>query len=319
MKRSRQSEQYTGWLSGFGSGTWLLLLICSQSPVNAERVFGLTPTASGQSLFKLNATKFVNGTFSNLTELGVQAYLKKDYAEAEQLFSSALEKARQQNLNDGRMAKILTNLGSVYREQHRYTESEKAFKDALAMAKANMSSDRASLNYVVKQYSGLLRKTDRTFEAGLLEEAARNDFRTTVQLAYADTQPIEIDPFFARARGENSAFLSRKFQWTADNAIADRYRRRYQGEIALEQYPVLAIESFGLGIPDERAILPGVVPVKCACHHNSPASLPPQMMPDYQVIELIRLRRQQAFAMMNQAGIAHPRPRHGRRRCGRAF
>lgn len=316
MKRSRQSEQRVGWLSGFRSGTWLLLLICSQSPVNAEQLFELTP---GQSLFKLNATKFANGTLSTLTEQGVQAYLSKDYVEAEQLFSSALEKARQQNLNDGRMAKILTNLGSVYREQHRYTDAENAFKDALAVAKSNMSSDRASLNYVVKQYSGLLRKTDRTFEAGQLEEAAQNSFRATAQIAYADTQPIENDPFFARAHGENLAFLSRRFQWTADNTIADRYRRRYQDEIALEQYPVIAVESARLGTPDERAILPGVVPVRCACHHNGQAVLPPQMMPDYQVMELIRLRRQQAFAMMRQAGISHPRPHHGRRPCGRAF
>ncbi len=250
--------------------------------------------------------------------MGVKAYLSGDYGEAEQLFIAALDKAKQQNLNDGRMSTLLTNLGSVYRQEHRYAEAEQAFKVALTVAKSSMATDRAPLSYVVKQYGALLRKTDRAFDAGLLEESARNGFRVVQNLASSDAPQTERSPFFARASGENRAFLSRRFEWAADTAPPDQYRPRYHGEVNLDDIPLVATEPPGLGIPDVRADLPGVVPVPCACHQVGQA--PPQMIPDYQVVEWIRLRRQQAM-MLRQAGMMRRPPHHGggRSRCGRGF
>jgi len=157
----------------------LLSLVCPDGCAATDT--GRQASSEPRNVFRLQATVLEllgkptkDTVYRYFTEAGVNAYCQKDYSEAQRLFSAALSDAQKRGVNDSRLAVLYTNLAAVAREQHRYGESEKLFKDALVVLHEH--TNERCLNYTAKQYAALLRRINRDSEANFIGQNASAAF-----------------------------------------------------------------------------------------------------------------------------------------------
>jgi len=133
--------------------------------------------------YKLNASVFQfagpaakDKIYRYCTEEGVQAYLQKDFAKAEQLFSAAASDAEKRRLPGPSLAMMLANLASAQREEEKLSQSRDTFRLALTALQNSAPNLRGSVstiravNYIAPQYAALLRKYRLQSEAKFIEE-----------------------------------------------------------------------------------------------------------------------------------------------------
>lgn len=118
-----------------------------------------------------------------LTQEAQQAYGSRNFAVAETKYKSAIELAVKVPSKQGAVIQtvLLSNLGAVYREAHKYDDAEKTFKRALALAEQAGLMHEQSTILTMKQYALLLRKMKRDQDADAVENRA-NSSQTTEAL-----------------------------------------------------------------------------------------------------------------------------------------
>ncbi len=93
-------------------------------------------------------------------------------AEAESLYRSALEGAKEDEIASARIA---TNLGELYRREDRYSDAERMFHQALLWRRKNLPESSEDLAYARNNLGEIYRVQGRDWEArNLMESAARS-------------------------------------------------------------------------------------------------------------------------------------------------
>lgn len=112
------------------------------------------------------ATPHVEKTSDNvlrqLNTQAQQAYASRRFDVAEARYKEALKLATSRPLVE---IVLWTNLGAVFREQHKYDEADSAFKQALQIAGKNNLLNKPASQTAMRQYAVLLRKMHHTEEA----------------------------------------------------------------------------------------------------------------------------------------------------------
>jgi tetratricopeptide (TPR) repeat protein len=103
---------------------------------------------------------------SKHTSEGQSAYLSKQYDAAEKSYLEAAKVA--EKYSPAALVVVLSNLGSVYREEKKYVEAEETFKRAVTVAQRAGIKDQ-STSTLMKQYANLLRRMNRPSEADHVE------------------------------------------------------------------------------------------------------------------------------------------------------
>lgn len=88
---------------------------------------------------------------------GKNAFLEGRYDEAEELFSSAMEHARQYGPDDPRYANAVNNLGELYRKQAKFTKAEPIYAELLDIADTKLPKKRQEAAVLVNNVAAFYR------------------------------------------------------------------------------------------------------------------------------------------------------------------
>lgn len=131
-------------------------------------------------------------TLRKTTVEAQQAYLSRNYDLAEAKYKEAL--AQSTKLAPKVQSVLMSNLGAVYREAHKYAEADETFRRAVSFAEKSGLAQDPSTRQTMKQYALLLRRMKRTAEADAME--LRSEGRqTTTAYSYGGTfvsQPTTV-------------------------------------------------------------------------------------------------------------------------------
>jgi tetratricopeptide (TPR) repeat protein len=98
-------------------------------------------------------------------EGGRKAYVQGNYADAERLFKEALEAAKATGDKGIRLERSLLNLGTVYRDQAKYSEAEKLLKQAILVMEAGNLAEQTDMALALNNLAGLYQLQGRVAEA----------------------------------------------------------------------------------------------------------------------------------------------------------
>src|ERR1043166_4096585 len=97
---------------------------------------------------------------------GTRAYSEGRVAEAEQLFEKAILEAKKARPADIRLADSLSSLAAVYKDAHRYQESERLYRQATGIyGSPALGTNRTDRAQCLEGFAQLLRATERGEEA----------------------------------------------------------------------------------------------------------------------------------------------------------
>ena len=96
-------------------------------------------------------------TWDTLTEAGLQAFERGDYAASLQQFQAALTLAETLPAKDPRVSVSLMNVAAVYHRQERYAEAEPFYQRALANREQALGPHHPQLVEILQGYASLLR------------------------------------------------------------------------------------------------------------------------------------------------------------------
>ena len=175
------------------SNSILMCAICLSLFLNCTFCFAQTPPESKDESYKLHAIKSDFGTIPRIDSIyhfesgqAFDAYANGKLADAEKHYRAALKAVEQEHVQEEPHVMLLANLASVLRDEHKYEESTKLFGQAVEISRQHLQSRQPVLDYVAQQYSALLRKEGKDFEASAIKDSARNGFKiATIQ------QPID--------------------------------------------------------------------------------------------------------------------------------
>lgn len=88
---------------------------------------------------------------------GKHAFLEGRYGEAEDLFTSAMEQARQYGQEDPRYANALNNLGELYRKQAKFSQADPIYVELLAIADTKLPKKRQEAAVLVNNVAAYYR------------------------------------------------------------------------------------------------------------------------------------------------------------------
>jgi tetratricopeptide (TPR) repeat protein len=99
----------------------------------------------------------------------VLAYKNKDFAQAKSLYLHAAKQLEENDLEESLLAVVLCNLAAINREEKNYNQSFKLFKSAINLLYKEDGQDKQKLDYVIKQFTVLLRAVNDSEDALTLE------------------------------------------------------------------------------------------------------------------------------------------------------
>lgn len=178
---SRDIFRQTSQQLACGAVTAVLLAIAQASagaaqsqdvPDTSMRLFRLYATES-----HLGRTGKLDTTWRYYSEQGALAYRRQDYPAAERCYESALADAEKQQIDDGNLILIITNLAAAAREEGRFDRSEKLIGRALDLCSRSGGRQPSVYAYLLRQYADLLKKTGREAEAQFARDAAGSGAR----------------------------------------------------------------------------------------------------------------------------------------------
>ncbi len=140
------------------------------------------------------------GQWNTLNAVGMEAYQRGDYAEAEKQLAAAVKEAEGFGPQDPRLATSLNNLAEVYRLEGRYGKAEPLHRRALAIREVALGPEHPDVGTALNGLANLYRDQGRYAEAEPL-------FKRAVVIREKVLGPVH--PHLAESL-ENYAVLLRK-------------------------------------------------------------------------------------------------------------
>ncbi len=112
------------------------------------------------------------GQWNTLNAVGIEAYQRSDYAEAEKQWSAALKEAEGFGPQDTRLATSLNNLAVLYRAQGKYAEAESLLKRALAILEKALGPEHPRVATALNNLALVYKAQGRYTEAEPLQKRA---------------------------------------------------------------------------------------------------------------------------------------------------
>ena len=107
-------------------------------------------------------------SWKDYNDAGLEAHEQGRYAEAEELYLAALEKAEKFGDENAALSLILTNLAGLYHTQGKYAEAEPLFQRSLAIEEKALGSEHPNVAAVLNNLAALYDTQGKYAEAELL-------------------------------------------------------------------------------------------------------------------------------------------------------
>jgi tetratricopeptide (TPR) repeat protein len=132
--------------------------------------------AAAEPVLKSAGIAHSDTSYQYLSSKGTQAYKRGNLARAAKYFEDALKAAKEEKIEDDRLALLKTNLAATYRDEERYPEATALFDEAVDIERKQVLKDTRAIAYTAQQYAALLRNTNKDLCADYILEAAKHNF-----------------------------------------------------------------------------------------------------------------------------------------------
>jgi tetratricopeptide (TPR) repeat protein len=160
-------------------------------------------------------------SYQYLSSKGTQAYKRGNLARAAKYFEDALKAAKEEKIEDDRLALLKTNLAATYRDEERYVEATALFDEAVDIERKQVLKDTRAIAYTAQQYAALLRNTNKDLSADYILEAAKHNFafgsKPSASLASANSDENNGEVLTAEGTTSNQNKMTSLFEDRAEH------------------------------------------------------------------------------------------------------